>query len=364
MAEQTSEYETSSSLHYEADEDPRFFMETLALYWMDKIFFAIVLVVMGITGNIISFILLARDRFKNSPSSFYMRALAVSDTGVLLSMLANHTMRLYEVPLNNPIYCQVVYFTSKWCLACSDWILAIMCLERCVAVSMPLKSRKFLKPKTNKIALAFVCICLAAYFSYVFFIYGSHDGICRAVSLAFNPNTRGLVDYCFFLIPASIILTSNIIIVVCILKSAKSKQNLMEDATKSDNATQMTLVIMLIAISVAFIVLKSPYYIVKMVLDKSVGAKLGYLFTKHSYAVDRLLLGISLILAYGNTAINFYLYVITGREYRQEMKKMLQAICRGERDRDGSLKGTEKTSIGTSKKDRLDVSGSSFKVEA
>lgn len=340
-------YATTLSSQEVGDEpESRYYPETYALYWIDKIFFSITLVILGILGNILSFGMLWRVRFRATSAAYYMRALALSDTGVLLALFGNHTMRLYGVPLTNSIYCKLVYFITKWCMACSDWILAIMCMERSIAIAFPLKSKKFLKPTVNKIALAFVCICLGAYFSHTFVIYGSENGLCRQKSLAFDPNIRGLVDYSFVIIAAVIIITSNIVIVTCLLKSAKTKAKLV--GGESDVSAQTSLVTMLIAISVAFFVMKSPYFISKIVLDKSSGRRLQYDFTNAADAQARLALGIALNLLYGNNAVNFYLYVVSGREYRNELKKMIMGCFKRE-TLSSSMGKTSSTSLSAGK---------------
>lgn len=299
------------------------FPATRALLWLDKIFLCIILVVLGLIGNMLSFIMLSRKHFKSLPASFYMKALALMDSGALIGLVGNHTMRLYSVPLNSSLYCKMVYFLIKWCAMASDWTLAILCLERSIAVGMPLKAKGFLKPRNNKIVLAVLYLCLAVYQSHVFIIYGSNDGICIVTSLNFSPRTRGIAEYASFLCTAFIIMCSNIAIIFSVLHSQKEAPNLTGNGQIS---TKQTLISMLIIISIVFLLLKTPYYMIKLLADKSVSTYLGYKFPDAKGAWIRFAMGIALIFAYANHAVNFYLYALSGRKYRDELKKMIVAI--------------------------------------
>ncbi|ELT91719.1 hypothetical protein CAPTEDRAFT_216084, partial [Capitella teleta] len=307
----------------------RYFPESTFIEWYEKVFLTVLLVIFGMVGNLLSFALLSRPRFRDSAAGFYMRALSVSDAGVMFGLVGNHTMRLYRVPLHSDIYCKTIYFAIKWLMAASDWILGAMCLERSIAVSFPLKSKGYLKPRNNRVALGIILVMLAVYFGYAFDAYGSRQGLCRTVSMAYPVNIRTMVDYSLFLVPAILVISSNFVIIVSTVKSARHQLTLTESTdTSYSSSTQRSLVAMLVTISVAFVVLKSPYYLAKVILPASLSRNIGYLYATRKEALNRLVFGFFFVNMYVNNAVNFYLYALSGRAYRKELKMMFTSFCR------------------------------------
>ncbi|ELT96225.1 hypothetical protein CAPTEDRAFT_209735 [Capitella teleta] len=322
MTTNTTSFFTEAS----AIAEKRFYPESTFIFWWEKVFLTILVVILGMIGNLLSFILLSRQRFRNSAAGFYMRALSLSDAGVMIGLVGNHTMRMYQVQIHSAIYCKIIYFIIKWLMAVSDWILGAMCLERSIAVSFPLKSKAFLKPRNNRIALGVILAMLALYYSYVFEAYGLKQGVCRTVSMSYPVAIRTMVDYTLVLVPMFLIISSNIVIIVCIVRAARHQLTL--TGSSDTNSTQSSLIAMLISISFAFVVLKSPYYLIKVILPASLTKKVGYVFVTREDAVYRMMLGIFTINMYVNHAVNFYLYMLSGKEYRKELKMMITSLCK------------------------------------
>ncbi|ELU15269.1 hypothetical protein CAPTEDRAFT_216681 [Capitella teleta] len=305
--------------------EKRYYPESTFVFWWEKVFLAILVVILGMIGNLLSFILLSRQRFRDSAAGFYMRALSLSDAGVMLGLVGNHTMRVYQVQMHSAIYCKIVYFLIKWFIAVSDWILGTMCLERCISVLFPLQSERFRKPRNNRIALGIILTLLGVYYAYAFEAYGSIQGICRTVSMSYPVSIRTMVDYSLVLVPMFLIISSNVVIVVSMVRSARVTRS---PETSPFNSTQRSLIVMLVVISVAFVVLKSPYFVVKFILHESVTRKLGYTFYSRTAARHRLLIGLCTSFGYVNHAVNSYLYILCGEEYRKELKLMITSSCK------------------------------------
>ena len=136
------------------------FLETRIAYFVDHILRDRVTPILGLAGNLLAIILLRRPRFRTFPSSFFMVLLAVLDSGTLIS---GH----FVFP-NTPRYawyCKVVRFTTRVCGESSSWILALMSAERCIAIAMPLRSKKILSSKGNKISAALAILFVACCYS-------------------------------------------------------------------------------------------------------------------------------------------------------------------------------------------------------
>ncbi|ELU11837.1 hypothetical protein CAPTEDRAFT_188645 [Capitella teleta] len=315
-------------------DEKRFFPESTFILWWEKVFLTILVVIFGMIGNLLSFTLLSRRRFRNSAAAFYMRALSLSDAGVIIGLVGNHTMRMYQVQMHSAIYCKTIYFLIKWLMAVSDWILGAMCLERSIAISLPLKSKRFLKPRNNRIALGCILAMLAVYYAYTFEAYGATQGVCRTVSMSYPVVIRTMVDYALVLLPMFLIISSNIVIIISVIRAARHQHTLTGSSSESSasSSTQMSLIAMLITISIAFVVLKSPHFLVKAFLPESLTKQIGYQFTSRMRAIYRLMIGIFTANGYINHAVNFYLYMLSGREYRKELKTLVKSVCKRQTD--------------------------------
>ena len=303
----------------------------VSMFW-DKYIYGVFTVVLGVCGNCLAFILLRRPRLRNSATSFYMTCLAMSDSCVLLFGVAgNHTLQVHGIRINSDVYCKIMYFIVKCCFALSDWTLACMSLERCLAIAMPLKSKSILNPRANKISLFIIFLCVAVYYSHVFVVYGSLRGACRMTSLRFHPHQRSLIDYIIFTLgPAIFIAVSNIIIVISLVRSSRKQLKLSEGQMGQGTTKANTSVIaMLISLSIAFFVLKTPWFVTKTAMAAAWTTKAQYHFIMETEAYYRLLLSIFLWMAYFNHCVNFYLYVLTGREFRQELVVLVLELCAG-----------------------------------
>ncbi|ELT91853.1 hypothetical protein CAPTEDRAFT_195435 [Capitella teleta] len=140
-----------------------------------------------------------------------------------------------------------------------------------------------------------------------------------------------MVDYVLVLVPMFLIISSNIVIIVSTVRSARQKLTLTESTEAGSsvaNSTQRSLVAMLVTISVAFVVLKSPYFLVKFILPESVTKKPGFQFVSRKEAVYRFIMSFFTANMYVNNAVNFYLYMLSGREYRRELKMLVTRLCK------------------------------------
>lgn len=320
------------------------FLEDRVLIWWRKVVFTGITIPVGLVGNLLSIILLRRPAFQNMSVSFYMTALAVSDSGVLIGNFGIQLVLTFAVPIPYDAVCQGLFFTAKGCQVLSDWILAVMSAEKAVAVALPLKSRAWLGARLNYAALTTVCIMTAAYYSHAFIVYGSVNGKCSVVSFSYDAHTRSMVDYfVFILIPVLVIVISNGVIIFKVTRAKKLKLSLevgQSALSKAKEASHNSLIIMLIGISIVYVILKTPYYVVKGLRELNFLSIVGV--DSHTAAKHRLLLTILLWMLYLNNGINFFIYGLSGREYRKEMRHLVNMLMRRKSHEGNKTKSTPK----------------------
>lgn len=75
------------------------------------------LVAFGALGNCLSVYVVFASKMRRTSSSFYLAALALSDTGFLMSLMATY----YDNLLNQQGFCQFLIYLSNVCSFLSSW---------------------------------------------------------------------------------------------------------------------------------------------------------------------------------------------------------------------------------------------------
>ncbi|XP_026479642.1 somatostatin receptor type 4-like [Ctenocephalides felis] len=98
-----------------------------------------VLVCLGCIGNVLSVFVFFRTKLRKLSSSYYLSALAISDTIFLLSLLIMW-LNFYGIRISNePGMCQLLVYASGASSCMSVWSVVAFTVERFVAVLYPLR---------------------------------------------------------------------------------------------------------------------------------------------------------------------------------------------------------------------------------
>lgn len=115
-------------------------LDTLAvLSIMLNYYYVPILVFGGSLGNILSVIVFSKTKLRKLSSSFYLAALAMSDTCFLLGLFIQW-LNFVDIQIyNREFFCQFFTFFSNWACFCSAWFVVAFTVERFIAVAFPLK---------------------------------------------------------------------------------------------------------------------------------------------------------------------------------------------------------------------------------
>ncbi|EDW34793.1 GL12712 [Drosophila persimilis] len=113
----------------------------------------------GSIGNILSVFVFFKTKLRKLSSSFYLAALAVSDTCFLGGLFAQWLNFLNVDIYNKNYFCQFFTFFSYLASFCSVWFVVAFTVERFIAVIYPLKRQTMCTVRRAKIVLA--CLTLA-----------------------------------------------------------------------------------------------------------------------------------------------------------------------------------------------------------
>ena len=110
---------------------------------MLQLYYTPLIVVLGACGNIASMLVLFLTKLRGQSSSYYLSALAASDTGFLLTQLVAWLEEVQLPLFLQPVVCQLTQYVANCCSFTSAWFVVAFTVERFVAVCYPLHRPSF-----------------------------------------------------------------------------------------------------------------------------------------------------------------------------------------------------------------------------
>ena len=355
---ETYEYETSTPAHEDVHVD---YIETRAAKAIE-LYGGGFLLFFGAFGNIMSLVVLCRKKMRSMTMSLYLSGVAVCDLGyIIMGQVGRHWVRNLTGIDPNALadwYCKLWMCLIAVFGLVATYLLAGVSAERCFAVIAPLKSIGVISKKSVlyyyivSIIIA-VCYSIHPFFSlHVIEIKGQPACTIDADNY-FATHLRVWTDFFIaFACPGAVITICSMVIIYKVIKAKIKREAYLAKGVNDKNQTYSTIV-MLVTVCVAYIVLLAPlrisYFIGKVF--PSGGPPVG-----RAAARARLFWAINVLGVYLNHSITFYLYVISGREFRGELRlllgEMCGKICGREPIRPVESTLTTKTGLGSSQSSR------------
>ena len=281
---------------------------------------------LGLAGNSLAFVILQTRSMRTSATSFLLSALAVCDTGCLLTEVLNSwvsdmTHSQVEMRKYNIHTCRAHIFFTFMFHHMSPVTLIYLTIQRVVCVYVPLKAKIFCS-RDNTVKVWFSTFTLFAVFHIVINFKVDQTVIVGGFKQCyFSRDMRGWYNLTDAVIesylPSTVIFTGNILILVKVKynrmklfpSQAAAQQNL--NTTSASNAMTR----MLVVVTTAFILLTAPYYIWINSADRDKlysENRLERVQALLRYAVCYHLLEL-------NFSINFFLYCVFGQRFRRAM---------------------------------------------
>lgn len=296
------------------------------------LYYGYIVLPIGIISNIFAILILSQKTQRRIAINFYLTALSVSDVFALSICLMDKWLRfVYDIHIRNSsiLLCKALPFFDKIFLSLSSWIVAIITTERAVAVSSPLgsnftRSRK----KMKRICMFFITITvLGVVYSPVLFYYKftekvnanneTSKTICREFEPEIYERVKYVIFYCIYCFIPSIVCTICVYFIVKHLLERKkflTSQSQIHDNHLNQNNKNMRLIL---SINILFFVFTVPFSLTGMLVT----------FTDKTTDFQKALVPIYTfvhIFSYTNNVLNFFVYIASGRSFRQEFIN----ICR------------------------------------
>ena len=273
------------------------------------------LLTIGIVGNMLSMITLTRKNLRKTATSMFLIALSVTDTMVLMTgMLNSWLTSVYRMDMRrfSDIGCRVHWSVTYFSVHMAPWTLVTISLERLVAVYFPTRHRVLFTRARAVIAVAVLCLTFLMFDSLHYVIHTLHKDGCY-VKLKFYDFWYGkfLKMDLFFtsLGPFAIMTTMTIAIIIRLILNRK---------TGKQKVGSLTL--LMLVVNLSFLITTSPaaiYFAIAGNLRSKVKTLEDIADLNQAFTITNLLF-------YVNNSINFLLYVMSSRRFRNEFTSLFK----------------------------------------
>ena len=241
--------------------------------WHITTFSSPIILVIGIIGNILSFIVFSRKALSQSVCSIFFRALAVADLITLLESV-EYFFFIWGIDTlsTNTWSCRFSFYITWVAKTCSAWILVIVAMERTTGILFPHLSKSIWTKSRAKMALGLLLLCCMAVYSPFFALYigrqryfavrGGKAPFCGRTPqyVGIYKNIAPWLEICLYsFVPFIFLLSLNVAIAYGLIRAKRRRDKL--GSGKGDGQGMTGLTAMLLMTSVAFILMTLPFCI-------------------------------------------------------------------------------------------------------
>ncbi len=332
-----------------------------------------IVIIVGVLGNTVSIIVFTITQLKKQCASVHLAALAISDTGFLLTLFINWLSWVGVKIANKQPWCTLMIYLTYVCSFLSVWIVVAFTVERFIVVCFPLRRRHILRMRRAKAVVSVISVFAILAYSFLFWTTGIIRHGNKNYCMTYAKFQRALViithidTVVTLVVPSFGIITLNSMIFIAIYRASKTfnrtistqrsyythtvnhhdmshishdsnstktgasmeginlvvttNNHVPRDSLTIQSRRQMKSTKMLLIISSVFVLLNLPSHAFRIRL--TVLQLLGhYRTTLHDQAIQQLLE----FIYYVNFAINFFLYSLCGENFRRCFMSLVKDI--------------------------------------
>ena len=280
---------------------------------------------------------------RNTTTSVYLRFLAVVDSLVILTALLRDMILYYayiDLRKLSDFSCRFHIYISSTARLVAIWLLCVIAIDRLVLVKLPIwakskctKKQSFLTAMTLTIVLFILNSHMFVFFKrseIIGFSKETNTSVLVAYKCSFTSNdyrqfhtkTRSIIVLVFFsAVPIICLIFSSVVLLRAIAARQQKKQVRTATVNDKEQTGSTSVMKMLIAICVFFVVLYVPaivyQFISPYIFDKTIRADL---------AKQMAFTSILSCLYYSNNCFNFLLYCVSGKLFRIELKGIYREL--------------------------------------
>ena len=311
------------------------FMEEVRTYMTFKIanlvnaYWYPLLTPIGLIGNSLSLAVMMKQRNRKMSTCIYMAAISINNNLMMLMCFHDYLVSVRQVHKWNPIECHVTAVAFLFALQNCTYLILAMTMDKYIAIKWPHKAATYSTARRAKIVTMSLYICVFIYNAPHYFLSSVIDGQCYNFGIS-NVFSRVYSWASFVLnaiIPFAMLIHMNYIILTTVRNSKNvlvdtntttgtAANQGMEARQKVMKSAESQLTIMMLLVTTLFLILLFPTYFRFIYL----------LFAKQDtpfeYAKSMLIYQVTAKLYATNSGINFMLYCISGKKFRNDLKEI------------------------------------------
>ncbi len=282
----------------------------------------------GMFGSIMTLIVLRKSCIKSSGFSIYVKNIAIFDGCKIMASLTYAI--LVEFGLLTTWLCRITYFFAITFALLPNFLVAAVAFEKALAVVLPFKVKAISTPLRAKIIVCLAGLLAIACTAQNLFTWNiGNKGLCvRDFTYAKVMEVSSLAGTILMSVTFIILFVCSIVIIHHLRQHNHRMVNLQANEADHDTAQRRRkdaqISAMLLSICTLYIITNFPvvFLILTDVLLKWINWSLYHTF------LFLLIYQAAILLSQINHSMNFYLYLITARFFRDETKAMFTRSCK------------------------------------
>jgi hypothetical protein len=304
------------------------------------------LILIGLIGQLLSFLVFSRKKFTKCSISVYFRALAIADCFTVYRFVYDIFSYFYDIKISTQsnFMCKMSYFIVTGLSPISVWILAAFSIDKMIHALGKSKKFAFIEKKSFQYATVLVIVSVHCFiYSYLPIMIqlkqvtrsnGNTSVICFLPNIPHYKYISGLILVEANVVPFGLMMLTTLVIVKCLIQSRtkleRSQRRSLQERRRKDAKFAVNSVIL----NVCSVIFQMPIALSFLVLPNPGNKKFSLIFT------------IIIFLFYLSYSIRFFVHCTFNRVFRQEfllmlrVKKQLPLISRGSTVRNRSKRHT------------------------
>ena len=309
----------------------------VTMYWFP------VLVPIGLVGNTLSFLVMIKPSNRKMSTCIYMAAISVNDNIMMLIAIRTWLVTTLKIHKRYTLECGFTSFSILLTLQNATYQVVAMTIDKFIAIKWPHKAPLYSTPHRAKwTAIGIYLVAILYNIPHILFssLIGD-DCVVYDVGGVYAKIYSWLTFIVNGIIPIALLITLNLTIVIKVRKSherfvkstsnntSEQNFNIAEKRQRQSKNVESQLTVMLLLVTTLFLLLIIPTYVRYLYFsyakrdtpEKQSGAMLFYHLSYHLY--------------FTNSGINFFLYCISGKKFRDDLRQLLS--CCGRKSRDDKM---------------------------
>ncbi|CAF1301638.1 unnamed protein product [Adineta ricciae] len=274
----------------------------------------LVFLVLGTIGNVLNILVFTRAALRKNPCSLYFISGSIVNFFSLYIGLITPFLGLYNLDPTqfNPILCKLRFYLRYSTITLSTWFILLACIDRYLSTSARVHIRDWSSLRMAK-RLILLSTLIAFIFPYTqtFYCYNiSSRGVCIQI----DTKCKSLNDILLLCCNSGLPPIFMALISILTIKNVKHTQNLVTTHRRDSQLIRILL------IQVTVLILFS----IPVTMQKLYSTATAYVMKSTlTTAIDSLLNQISIEISYISNSITFYIYSLTSKKYRKEVRQLL-----------------------------------------